>query len=75
MTQQVAAAYGGGSHRRRRRAIISEDEGILVAQAPRDSQMPDVIEINGIEYEAAHSGSPIYRNADGVMLNMTNDGQ
>ena len=75
MTQHVAAALGGGSHRRKRRAIISEEEGILVAQAPRDSQMPDVIEINGTEYEATHLNSPIYRSADGAVLNMADDGQ
>ena len=72
--QYVAAALGGGSRRRKRRATIGEEKGILVAQAPMDCQMPDVIEINGTKYEATHLNSPIYRSGGGVLLNMTDDG-
>lgn len=58
-----------------RRGIVSKDKGAVIAQPPPGIQWPDLITVDGTNCTEESVGSPIYRNQDGAILNLTSMGQ
>lgn len=58
-----------------RRGIVSKDKGVVIAQPPPGIQWPDLITVDGTNCTEESVGSPIYRNQDGAILNLTSMGQ
>jgi len=60
----------------KRRGIMSKNRGVVIAQPPPGIQWPDrITTVDGTNYTEESVGSPIYRNGDGAMLNLTGTGQ
>ncbi|KAL8705164.1 MAG: hypothetical protein Q9201_001701 [Fulgogasparrea decipioides] len=51
--------------------IRSADKGVVFCQAPESAVWANVIAIDGTEFTAEGSGSPVYTSADGKLLNYT----
>lgn len=58
-----------------RRGIVSKDKGVVIAQPPPGTQWPDRITVDGRDYTEESVGSPIYRDRDGAVLDLTSLGQ
>lgn len=58
-----------------RRGIVSKDKGVVIAQPPPGIQWPDrITTADGTNYTEESAGSPIYRDQDGAVLDVTSLG-
>lgn len=62
-----------GLSRRRKRGVFRGEQGLVLAQPPREGNAVwvDLVAVDGVEYEAIGEGSPIYRSQAGAELNLT----
>ncbi|KAL8736473.1 MAG: hypothetical protein Q9166_000265 [cf. Caloplaca sp. 2 TL-2023] len=63
--------YGGGLKSKVRRGIVPEKKGTVYAQRPPRWVYPDVINVNGTEYAKVRGQDLIYKDRDGIVLDLT----